>query len=106
MFESLALFILASVYLFCNWRQLEATALVALAVTVIYCLAYLFVPPVLELTSMRFGLLFGYVPLVSLGAILFPQLSPQSPVQVTQAFGWMGLLAVFVILCVLKLFVW
>ena len=104
--ESIALLILASAYLIYNWHQLEKNAVWALLVTAIYLIAYLFVPPTLEITSMRVGLLFGYVPFVSLGAILFPQLNPHSPVQVTRAFGWIGLLAMVLILCVLKLFVW
>ena len=101
------LLILASLYVVWNRHEsFEAGAVFAIAFAAVYLATYLFIPPVLEVTSMRLGLLFGYVPLVSLAAVLFPQLNPGSPVPVTRFFGWIGLVAVFLILCVMKLFVW
>ena len=107
MIESIVLLTLALFYWVHNRHEsLEVNAVCAIVFTTLYLTAHLFVPPTLEVTSMRLGLLFGYLPLVSLAVILFPQLNPGSPVPVTRFFGWIGLLAVFLILCVMKLFVW
>ncbi|NLC01150.1 MAG: hypothetical protein GX789_07780 [Pseudomonas formosensis] len=101
------LLILASLYVVWNRHEsFEAGAVFAIVFAAIYLTTYLFIPPVLEVTSMRLGLLFGYVPLVSLAAVLFPELNPSSPVPVTRFLGWVGLVVVFLILCVMKIFVW
>ena len=98
---------LASLYVvWSKHESFEASAVCAIVFAAIYRATYLFIPPTLEVTSMRLGLLFGYVPLVSFAAVLFPQLNPGSPVPVTRFLGWVGLVAVFLILCVMKIFVW
>lgn len=101
------LLILASLYVvWSRHESFEAGAFCAIVFAAVYLATYLFIPPTLEVTSMRLGLLFGYVPLVSLAAVLFPELNPSSPVPVTRFLGWVGLVAVFLILCVMKVFVW
>ncbi|WP_325893092.1 hypothetical protein [Grimontia sp. NTOU-MAR1] len=52
------------------------------------------------------GQLYGLVPLLSLGAILFPQINTQSPESVTRSIGWIGLVAVSIVLACFKLYVW
>ena len=54
----------------------ELNAVCAIVFTAIYLVVYLLIPPTLEVRSMRLGLLFGYVPLVSLAVILFPSSTP------------------------------
>lgn len=107
MIESIGFLGLASLYAYFNRREpFEINVACAIVVAAIYLATYVLVPPKLAVTSMRLGAIFGYVPLVSFGAILFPQLNSYLPVKVTRLLGWFGLVAILLILCILKLFVW
>lgn len=107
MIESTAFLALALLYTFINRDEpFEINAVFAIVFTAIYLAVYLLVSPQLEITPKHLGGIFGYVPIVSFAAILFPQLNSHSPIQVTRFFGWLGLVVVLLILCILKLFVW
>ena len=84
----------------------EVQVAYASAFMVIYLAIYLYVPPKLGITATHLGHIFGFVPAGSFGAILFPELNVRFPVGVTRFCGWLGLVVVFSILCVLKVFVW
>lgn len=67
---------------------------------------YVLIPPYPGVSTNRLGLLYGFVPLLSLGAILFPHLNSQSPEVVTRTLGWGGLVTVTILLGVFKFYVW
>ena len=71
-----------------------------------YLLMYLYMPPTSVYLSSHAAGLFGVMPAVSYGAILFADLNPRLLPEVTRALGWVGLLVVFSILSVFKFFVW
>ena len=54
------------------------------------------------MSSRHIGQIFGFVPAVSFGAILFPELNNRFPVRVTKLLGWVGLVVVLLILCFLS----
>jgi len=85
---------------------IERQAYYAIAFMALYIAAYLFVPSQLNGTSVQTGRLYEVIPLMSLGAILFPHFNPKSPEVITQTLGWLGLISVSIILCVFKVFVW
>lgn len=72
----------------------------------VYLLVLAWVPPFPSVTTSHFGGLFGLVPMLSFGAILFPHCNPQSPEVVTRFVGWVGVISVALILACFKLFVW
>jgi hypothetical protein len=84
----------------------EVQVALASAFMVIYLAIYLYVPPKLGITATHLGQIFGFVPGISFGAILFPELNARFPAGVTRFCGWLGLTVSFSILCVLKVFVW
>jgi hypothetical protein len=84
----------------------EVQVAVASVFMVIYLAIYLYVPPKLGITATHLGQIFGFVPGISFGAILFPELNARFPAGVTRFCGWLGLTVSFSILCVLKVFVW
>ncbi len=107
MVEFTAFVALVSMYLlFKRDEPLERQAVFATLVMGAYLATYWFVPPTLTVTTRHLGQIFGFVPLMSFGAILFPELNPKSPPGVTRFLGWTGLVMVFAILCILKAFVW
>lgn len=107
MIESIGFLGLASLYVYFNRHEpFEFNVACAIVAAAIYLATYMLAPPKLEVTSMRLGAMFGYVPLVSFGAILFPQINSHLPVKVTRLLGWFGLVAMLLILCILKVFVW
>ena len=79
---------------------------IAMLAYIAYTILYLFVPPFPLGTSSQMGQLYGFVPLLSFGAILFPHFNTQSPETVTRTIGWIGLVTVALILVCFKLFVW
>lgn len=87
-------------------EYIERQAYFAMAFMALYIVVYMFIPPQLVGTSVRIGQLYEYLPLVSLGAILFPYVNQDSAVVVTRALGWLGLVSVSIILCIFKIFVW
>ena len=46
------------------------------------------------------------VPVLSLGAVLFPELNRQHPEAVTRGLGFAGLIFMFVLVCVFRIWVW
>ncbi len=81
-------------------------ACVAILIYIAYTILYLFVPPFPIGTSSQMGQLYGLVPLLSFGAILFPHFNTQSPELITRKIGWFGLVIVAIILTCFKVFVW
>ncbi|SDT97418.1 hypothetical protein [Halopseudomonas salegens] len=84
----------------------ELQPLCAIAMMAVYLTIYLYVPPVLTIKVRYVGLAFGYVPTVAVVAILFPELNSSQPIAVTRFLGWLGLMMIFLLMCLLKLFVW
>lgn len=54
-------------------------ACIAMFAYIAYTILYLFVPPFPSGTSSQMGQLYGFVPLLSFGAILFPHFNTKSP---------------------------
>lgn len=54
----------------------------------------------------RIGGLYGFVPTISFGAIVLPELNPNSPTVVTVSLGFLGLLVTILSLLYFKFFVW
>ena len=54
----------------------------------------------------RIGGLFGIVPTFSFGAIILPELNPNSPTVVTVSLGFLGLIVTILLLLYFKFFVW
>ena len=81
------------------------STLAAILVKAAY-LVLLVLPPHPALTAGQLGLAFGLVPLVSFGAILFPELNTTFSTTATRLFGWLGLIICFVLLGLLKAWVW
>ncbi|MGO1298788.1 MAG: hypothetical protein ACTMIA_16050 [Vibrio sp.] len=71
-----------------------------------YLVVYLLVGPYPAMTSKYMGQLYGFLPMLSFGAILFPHLNTNSPVGVTKGMGWIGLTVALLILSYFKLYVW
>lgn len=71
-----------------------------------YMILYLFVPPFPLGSSSQMGQLYSVIPLLSVGAILIPNINTHSPESITKAIGWVGLVLVAVILICFKIFVW
>ncbi len=82
----------------------EAT--IAIAVYVSYLVLYLLVEPFPAVSSKYIGQLYGFLPMLAFGAILFPQLNTNSPEVVTRVLGWLGISSSFLLLSYFKLFVW
>ena len=107
MIELTVFLTLVALYVYFNrGGPVESEVLWATMVMAVYLAIYLYVPPALTMSSRHIGQIFGFVPTGSFGAILFPELNSRFPVRVTRLLGWVGLVAVLLILCVLKLFVW
>lgn len=53
-----------------------------------------------------YGAALGFLPMLSFGAILFPNFNTNAPEIVTKVMGWVGLTTAFLILSYFKLFVW
>ncbi|MCH8497695.1 MAG: hypothetical protein LAT63_04425 [Marinobacter sp.] len=81
------------------------STLAAILVKAAY-LILLVLPPHPTLTAGKLGPAFGLVPLVSFGAILFPELNTAVSTTATRLFGWFGLIFCFAALALVKAFVW
>ena len=81
-------------------------ACIAIGVYGAYLAIYQLIGPFPEVTSKYMGQLYGFLPMLSFGVILFPHFNTSSPEVVTKTLGWLGLLTAFVILSCFKLFVW
>ncbi|MGF1726842.1 hypothetical protein [Photobacterium nomapromontoriensis] len=84
----------------------QQEALLAIGVYGIYLIIYLIVGPFPAATSKYMGQLYGFLPMLSFGAILYPHFNTNCPEVVTRAIGWVGLTTAFVIISYFKLFVW
>lgn len=103
---TVAVALLVLYLIFNRGEAYEVQAVFASVIMATYLVVYLCVPPKLAITSTHLGQIFGFVPAVSFGVILFPDLNERLPVRVTRFLGWLGLLLVLSILCVLKIFIW
>ena len=81
-------------------------AILAIGFYGMYLVVYLLIGSSPAATSKYMGQLYGFLPMLSFGAILFPHFNPSSPELVTRVMGWAGLTTAFVILSYFKLFVW
>ena len=78
----------------------------AMAIYGTYLVVNHLVSPFPAATSKYMGQLYGFLPMISFGAILFPSFNRSSPEFVTKVMGWIGLTVAFLILSCFKLFVW
>ncbi|SON52334.1 hypothetical protein [Vibrio tapetis] len=98
---------LTGFYLFSDGSETSAKeAGMAIGVYGVYLIIYRLVGPFPEVTSMHMGQLYGFLPMLSFGAILFPHFNTKSPEVITRAIGWIGLITVFIIMSSFKLFLW
>ncbi|MCG3731043.1 hypothetical protein [Vibrio cincinnatiensis] len=81
-------------------------ASIAIGTYGLYLVVYHLISPFPGLTSKYMGQLYGFLPMLSFGMILFPNLNTSSPEVVTKGMGWIGLITSFLILSYFKLFVW
>ncbi|WP_234909849.1 hypothetical protein, partial [Vibrio anguillarum] len=81
-------------------------ASVAIGLYGIYLVVYLLIEPFPAATSKHMGQLYGFLPALSFGAILFPHFNKSAPEVVTKTIGWAGLTTAFLILSYFKFFVW
>ncbi|WP_417762582.1 hypothetical protein [Shewanella sp.] len=81
-------------------------AVAAMLLYAVYWVIYVFVPPFAPISSSHLGKLFGMVPLVALGAILFPYFNRHAPLMVTRGLGWLGLAFVSSSLLYSKFVLW
>jgi hypothetical protein len=79
---------------------------IAFVVYSIYIVIYKLVTPFSPYPTQYAAKLFGLLPLLSFGAIVFPHFNNHSPEYVTKFLGWVGLTTAFLILCYFKLFMW
>jgi len=106
MLIGLAVALVISFFYFNRGEIIEWQVYLSIIFMTLYILVYTLVPPQLNGTSVQIVKLYESVPLVSLGAILFPNLNPKSPEALTQSLGWLGLISVSIILSIFKIFVW
>lgn len=81
-------------------------AVAAMLLYAAYWVIYVFVPPFAPISSSHLGKLFGMVPLVALGAILFPYFNRHAPLMITRGLGWLGLAFVSSSLLYSKFVLW
>ena len=84
----------------------QKEAYIAIGVYGTYLAIYQLIGPFPEITSKYMGQLYGFLPMLSFGGILFPHFNKSSPEVVTKTLGWLGLIIAFIILSYFKLFVW
>ena len=107
MIESAVFAVLIGFYFFSNGSEIPLKeAVFAIMLYSVYLIVYLFVAPFPGYTSKYLGQLYGLLPLLSVGAILFPHFNTESPEVVTRHLGWGGLIVALIILSYFKLFVW
>ncbi|OBT22527.1 hypothetical protein BCT42_02190 [Vibrio lentus] len=104
----LLFFLVLAVY-FIFWSGSDTSkkqASIAMSVYLVYLFVYKIIPPFPVMTTKYDGQLYGFLPLVSLGAILLPHFNCQSSEVVTRTLGWLGIItAIFIMLC-FKFYVW
>lgn len=107
MIDILIFVVMTSFYFHCDGNETSRKeASLSIAVYASYLLIYLFVPPFPAMSSKHLGQLYGFLPMFSFAAILFPHFNPKAPEVVTRALGWSGLLLTFFLLGYCKVFVW
>ena len=87
--------------LFFYWNRHESVdrhAVFATIFMVAYALIYLIINLQYISPSRHMDTLLIVLPLVSYGAILFPEMNVTMPVQVTKGFGWLGLVVTVIVL--------
>ena len=101
----LAFLIMAILYFYWNRHEpLDKHAIFATVFMVVYVLVYLFLNPQYFSTNRHIDTLLMILPLVSYGAILFPEINTTIPVQGIKGFGWLGLVITVIVLVGFKWF--
>ncbi|GLT18234.1 hypothetical protein GCM10007938_20120 [Vibrio zhanjiangensis] len=103
------LFFLALAVYFVFWSGSDTSkkqASIAILIYLVYLFIYKIIPPFPAMTTKYDGQLYGFMPLVSLGAILLPHFNGQSSEVVTQALGWLGIVTAIVVMLCFKFYVW
>ncbi|MDN5898233.1 MAG: hypothetical protein L0H35_06195 [Psychrobacter sp.] len=96
--------VMAVLYFYWNRHEpLDRYAIFATIFMMVFLISLLFLEPSLP-SHQRIGTLFIVLPLVSYGAILFPEMNPNMPVQGRIGFGWLGLVVTVIILVGFKVF--
>ena len=101
----LAFLIMAILFFYWNRHEsLDKHAIFATIFMVVYVLVYLFLNPPYFSPNRHIDTLLMILPLVSYGAILFPEINATIPVQGTKGFGWLGLVVTVIVLVGFKWF--
>ena len=101
----LAFLIMAILFFYWNRHEsLDKHAIFATIFMVVYVLVYVFLNPPYFSTNRHIDTLLMILPLVSYGAILFPEINATIPVQGTKGFGWLGLVVTVIVLVGFKWF--
>lgn len=91
------------------WREknqpLDPVAASAIALAAGYIVIYLLAGPTPPLSGRAESMLTA-VPVLSLSAILFPDLNMRHPEAVTRGLGFAGLIFMFVLVCFFRIWVW
>ena len=91
------------------WREkgqpFDPVAVSALALGAGYIAIYLLVGSTPQ-SGGRAESMLTAVSVLSLGAVLFPELNRQHPEAVTRGLGFAGLIFMFVLVCVFRIWVW
>ena len=107
MFDFTIFVILVCAYFVINRHGgLEVQAMWAIGLMLLYLLLNHAIPPHPPMQPRRLGMAFSFVPMISIAAVLFAQFSTDMPEDVVRVLGWIGLIAMMIILCVFKVFVW
>lgn len=85
---------------------IERSAIYALAMMALYWAIFFILPPAVMSTSIHIGRLYEFLPLLSLGMILFPDVHPQHPAGLIRSIGWGMWVLISVILITFKLLIW
>lgn len=104
---SLIVAVTLTAVLFFYWNRhdsIDIQTVFATIFMVVYAFIYLIINPQYMSSSRHIDTLLILLPLVSYGAILFPEMNPNMPVQGTKGFGWFGLVVTALILVGFKYF--
>lgn len=107
MIDVIVFVVIIGIYFY--WQGSETSlkeAVIAVSFYGFYLVVYHLVGPFPAATSKYMGQLYGFLPMLSFGTILFPNLNTNHPAVVTKVMGWAGLTIAFLILSYFKIFVW
>ncbi len=95
--------LLIILYFFINgFKEIPLRVILSITFFILYTLLLFVIPPELKYMNAKIGRLYTIVPLVSFGAILFPNLNTKIPEKMMVFLGGLGLVSVMGILLFFK----